>query len=82
MKHFTMEYDHKEHKFSRNEELRAQISRLTRSNDIYVNVKDLTNSFLDVDATARFGNWNLLHILRQLEMVEQHKLDNETRVLK
>ena len=74
-KNFTMEWDRNEHKFTQNDELRSLISQLTRDPGTYVNIKDLVNSFLDMDATARYGKWNLLQILRQIERVEVKRLE-------
>ena len=58
------------------EQTEEYIRELTRDTDLYVNLSELVERFVEIDEYYNHEDWNLLQILANINMVD-HVIFNE-----
>lgn len=53
------------------------IERLTENKNLYVNLSELVNRFIDVDEEYNHEGWNLMQILANINMVDHVKMEEK-----
>ena len=59
-------------------ELNNLIEELTEDQDLYINLYDLVERFVNIDAQYNHTSWNLMQILSQLQMLAPRRMGNNT----